>query len=69
MSYDRTERTFPGPAEEQCDRIMRGFVAWLTRNVRAEGMAVYERFSDEGGVSGRDGSNKTIALSAAWQYR
>jgi hypothetical protein len=48
---------------------MRGFVAWLTRNVRAEGMAVYERFSDEGGVSGRDGSNKTIALSAAWQYR
>lgn len=69
LSYDRTERSFPGPAEEQRRRITGGLVAWLTRNVRAEGKAVYERFSDEGGVYGRDGSNKTIELSAAWQYR
>jgi hypothetical protein len=69
LSYDRTDRSFPGPAGEQRRRIMGGLVAWLTRNVRAEGKAVYERFSDEGGVSGRDGSVKTIELSAAWQYR
>ena len=69
MSYDRTERSFPGPAEEQRRRIMGGLVAWLTRNVRAEGKAVYERFSDEGGVPGSDGSIKSIELSAAWQYR
>ena len=69
LSYDRTERSFPGPAKEERKRIMGGLVAWLTRNVRAEGKAVYERFSDEGGVSGRDGSNKAIELSAAWQYR
>jgi hypothetical protein len=69
LSYDRTDRSFPGPAGEQRRRIMGGLVAWLTRNVRAEGKAVYERFSDEGGVPGRDGSVKTIELSAAWQYR
>jgi hypothetical protein len=69
MSYDRTERSFPGPAGEVRKRTMGGLVAWLTRNVRAEGKAVYERFSDEGGVPGRDGSNKAIELSAAWQYR
>jgi hypothetical protein len=69
LSYDRTERTFPGPAEEQRRRIMVGLVAWLTKNVRVEGKAVDERFSDEGGVPGRDGSVKTIELSAAWQYR
>jgi hypothetical protein len=48
---------------------MGGLVAWLTRNVRAEGKIVYERFSDEGGVPGRDGSVKTIEFSAVWQYR
>jgi hypothetical protein len=69
LSYDRTERSFPGPAEEQRKRIMGGLVAWLTRNVRAEGKAVYERFSGEGGVPGRDGSTKSIELSAAYQYR
>jgi hypothetical protein len=46
-----------------------GFVAWLTRNVRAEGKFAYDRYSNEEGVSGRDGTNKTIELSAAWQYR
>jgi hypothetical protein len=69
LNYDRTERSFPGPAKEERKRITGGLVAWLTRNVRAEGKAVYERFSGEGGVPGRDGSNKTIELSAAWQYR
>ena len=69
LSFDRTDRSFPGPAEEERNRIVGGFVAWLTRNVRAEGKVAYDRFSDEGGVPGRDGTNKTIALSAAWQYR
>jgi hypothetical protein len=69
MSYDRTERSFPGPAKEERKRITGGLVAWLTRNVRAEGKVSYDRISDEGGVPGRDGSNKTIELSAAWQYR
>jgi hypothetical protein len=69
LSFDRTDRSFPGPAEEERNRIVGGFVAWLTRNVRAEGKVAYDRYSDEGGVPGRDGTNKTIALSAAWQYR
>jgi len=69
LNYDRTERTFPGPATEQRKRIAGGVVAWLTGNVRVEGKAAYDRFSDEGGVPGRDGSNKTIEISAAWQYR
>lgn len=69
LNYDQTERSYPGPATEQRKRITGGFVAWLTGNVRAEGKIAYDRYSDEGGVSGRDGSNKTIELSAAWQYR
>jgi hypothetical protein len=38
-------------------------------NVRAEGKVAYDRYSDEGGVSGRDGSIKSIELSGAYQYR
>ncbi len=69
LNYDRTERSFPGPAKEERKRIAGGFVAWLTQNVRAEGKVAYDRYSGEGGVSGRDGSIKSIELSAAWQYR
>jgi len=69
LNYDQTERTYPGPATEQRKRIAGGFVAWVTRNVRAEGKVAYDRFTDEGGVSGRDGSIKSIELTAAWQYR
>ena len=69
LNYDRTTRSFPGPAKEERKRITGGLVAWFTKNVRAEGKVAYDRFSDEGGVSGRDGSIKSIELSAAWQYR
>jgi hypothetical protein len=69
LNYDRTERSFPGPAKEERKRITGGLVAWFTGNVRAEGKVAYDRFSDEGGVPGRDGSTKSIELSAAWQYR
>lgn len=69
LNYDQTSRSYPGPAKEERKRIAGGLVAWVTGNVRVEGKAAYDRYSDEGGVSGRDGRNKTIELSAAWQYR
>ena len=69
LNYDQTERSYPGPATEERKRITGGFVAWLTKNVRVEGKVAYDRFSNEGGVSGRDGSIKSIELSAAYQYR
>ena len=69
LNYDRTTRSFPGPATEERKRITGGLVAWITANVRAEGTVAYDRFSNEGGVPGRDGSNKSIELSAAYQYR
>ena len=69
LNFDRTTRSFPGPAKEERKRLTAGLVAWVTENVRAEGKVAYDRFSDEGGVSGRDGSNKSIELSAAYQYR
>jgi hypothetical protein len=69
LNFDRTTRSFPGPAKEERKRVTGGLVAWVTTSVRVEGKAAYERFSNEGGVSGRDGSNKSIELSAAWQYR
>ena len=69
LNYDQTERSYPGPATEQRKRIAGGFVAWLTGNVRAEGKFAYDRYSDAGGVSGNDGSIKSIELSAAYQYR
>ena len=69
LNYDQTERSYPGPAKEERKRIAGGFVAWFTKNVRAEGKFAYDRYSDAGGVSGNDGSIKSIELSAAWQYR
>ena len=69
LNYDRTTRSFPGPATEERKRITGGLVAWITANVRAEGKVAFDRFSDEGGVAGSDGSIKSIQLSAAWQYR
>jgi len=69
LNYDQTERSYPGPAKEERKRIVGGFVAWFTGNVRAEGKVAYERYSDAGGVSGRDGDITSIELSAAWQYR
>jgi len=69
VSYDQTERSYPGPAKEKGKRIAGGFVAWFTKNVRAEGKVAYERYTDAGGVSGRDRNLKSVELSAAWQYR
>ena len=69
LNYDQTERSYPGPAKEERKRIAGGFVAWLTKNVRAEGKVAYDRYSNGGGVPGSDGSIKSIELSAAWQYR
>jgi hypothetical protein len=69
LNYDQTERSYPGPAKEERERIAGGFVAWFTKNVRAEGKVAYERYSNAGGVSGNDGSITSIELSAAWQYR
>ena len=65
LNYDQTERSYPGPAKEERKRIAGGFVAWFTKNVRAEGKFAYDRYSDAGGVSGNDGSIKSIELSAA----
>jgi hypothetical protein len=69
LNYDQTERSYPGPAKEELKRIAGGFVAWVTRNVRAEGKVAYVRISNEGGAPGSDGSIKSIELSAAYQYR
>lgn len=69
LNYDRTSRSFPGPAKEERKRITGGLVAWITANVRAEGRVAYDRFSNDVGVPGRDGSIKSIELSAAYQYR
>jgi len=69
LNYDQTERSYPAPAKEKRKRIAGGLVAWFTKNVRAEGKFAYDRYTDEGGVSGNDGNLKSIELSAAWQYR
>jgi len=69
LNYDQTDRSYPGPAEEKQRRIAGGFVAWLTENIRAEGVIAYDRYSNAGGVPGSDGSIKSMELSAAWQYR
>ncbi len=69
LSYDRTKRSFPGPATEDVKRFSSGFVAWLTANVRAEGKFISERRSNEGGLPGVDAGNTVFQLSAAYQYR
>ena len=69
LNYDQTTRSFPGPAKEERKRVTGGLVAWITANIRAEGRVAFDRFSNEGGSPGSDGSTKSIEFSAAYQYR
>lgn len=68
-NVDITRRDFPGPAREKTWRVSGSIVAWLTKNIRAEGGVAFEDVSNENGVSGRDGSDFVIRTALSYQYR
>lgn len=68
-NVDITQRDFPGPEREKTVRASGAFVAWLTRNIRAEGRLAVEKVSNENGVAGRDATDAVLQGTLAYQYR
>jgi len=68
-NVDITRRDFPGPEREEIWRVSGAIIAWLTKNLRAEGRLAFEDVSNENGVSGRDGSDVIFRGEIAWQFR
>ena len=69
VNLDLTRRYSPGPAREDIQRVTTAVVAWLTRNVRAEGRLVFHKVKNENGTPGADSSDVQIQLIAAYHYR
>ncbi len=68
-NVDFTQRDFPGPEREKTWRVSGAIVAWLTKNIRAEGRVAFEDVSNENGVSGRNESDFVIRTTFSYQYR
>jgi len=68
-NIDITHRNFPGPAREETWRVTGAVVAWLTKNLRAEGRVAYSRVSNENGVAGRDATDAVLQAAISYQYR
>ncbi len=66
---DFTQRDYPGPAQEKIVRVTGSVVAWITRNVRIEGLLAFEDVKNENGVSGQGDSDFVIQTSLSYQYR
>lgn len=67
-NLDITRRNFPGPEREDIWRASAAIIAWLTKNLRAEGRLAYENVSNENGVPGRDSSDVIFVGEIAWQF-
>ncbi len=68
-NVDFTQRDFPGPEREKTVRASGAFVAWLTRNIRAEGRLSLEKITNENGVAGNDATDAVLQGAIAYQYR
>jgi len=44
-------------------------VAWLTKNLRAEGSLAFESVSNENGVAGKDETDAVLQAALSYQYR
>ena len=69
LNVDITQRSFPGPEREETWRVSGAIVAWLTKNIRAEGRLAYERISNENGLGGRDATDAVLQTALSYQYR
>ena len=68
-NFDLTHRYSPGPAREETRTFTAAFIAWLTRNFRAEGRLAFEDVQNENGTPGADSTDASIRLTVAYQYR
>ena len=68
-NLDLTRRYSPGPEREEDQTVTVGFIAWLTRNLRAEGRVAYQYVKNENGTPGADSTDTSIRLTVAYQYR
>ena len=64
-----THRYSPGPAREEARTVTAAFIAWLTRNLRAEGRLAFDDVQNENGTPGADSTDASIRLTVAYQYR
>jgi hypothetical protein len=68
-NIDFTQRDFPGPEREETWRVSGAIVAWLTKNLRAEGRLAFESVSNENGVAGKDETDAVFQAALSYQYR
>jgi hypothetical protein len=68
-NIDFTQRDFPGPEREETWRVSGAIVAWLTKNLRAEGRLAFESVSNENGVAGKDETDAVLQAALSYQYR
>ena len=68
-NVDFTQRDFPGPEREETWRVSGAIVAWLTKNLRAEGRLAFESVSNENGVAGKDETDAVFQAALSYQYR
>src|SRR3990172_4576422 len=68
-NVDFTQRDFPGPEREETWRVSGAIVAWLTKNLRAEGRLAFESVSNENGVAGKDETDAVLQAALSYQYR
>jgi len=68
-NFDLTHRYSPGPEREESRTVTAAFVAWLTRNLRAEGRLAFQNVKNENGTPGADSTDASIRLTVACQYR
>jgi hypothetical protein len=67
ISYERLMRYGPDAAGERRSIVSAGIVAWLSENWRGEARASWNHVTDEGGITGRDGSDFSAWVALSWQ--
>jgi hypothetical protein len=67
ISYEKVKHEGGDLAGESHSIVSAGLLGWSTKSWRGEVRASWDRVSDEGGVSGRDGSDFTAWVALTWQ--
>ena len=67
ISYERVMRYGPDAGGERRSIVSAGIVAWLSESWRGEARASWNRVTDEGGITGRDGTDVSAWVALSWQ--
>jgi hypothetical protein len=67
ISYERVLRDGPDAGGERRSIVSAGLVARLSESWRGEARASWDRVTDEGGITGRDGTDVSAWVALSWQ--